>query len=74
MCVGSVFKDVSYHVLVPVCPILLLGLVLALQPLVGDGVPVDGGVVNHAGALPRHHDGRVVLGIGLNVFWLQAAG
>ena len=59
-----------YHILVPVCPVLLLVLVSALQPLVRDGVPVDGRVVNHAGALPRHHDGGVVLSIGLNVLRL----
>lgn len=65
---------VSYHVLVPVGPVLLLAGLSALQPLVGDGVPVDGGVVDHARTLPRHHDGRVVLGVGLNVLRLRAAG
>lgn len=64
----------SYHILVPVCPVLLLARVSALQPLVGDGVPVDGCVVNRAGTLPRHHDGRVVLGVSLDVLWLRAAG
>lgn len=63
----------SHHVLIPVRPVLALDLVPALQPLVGDGVPVDGGVVHRPGALPRHHDGCVVLGIRLNVFRLRTA-
>lgn len=64
----------SYHILVPVCPVLLLFLVLALQPLVHNCVPVDGCVINHSRTLPCHHDGRVILGISLNVLWLWAAG
>lgn len=60
----------SYHVLVSVGPVFLLGLVLALEPLVRDCVPVYGCVVHHARSLPCHDDGRVVLGIGLNIFRL----
>lgn len=63
----------SYHVLIPVRPVLAPDLVSALQPLIGDGVPVDGGVVNCPGALPRHHNGCVILGIGLNIFRLWTA-
>lgn len=64
----------SHHVLVPVSPVLPLALFPSLQPLVGDGVPVDGGVVDRAGSLPRHHDGGVVLGVRLDVLRLRAAG
>lgn len=67
-------ETLSYHVLVSICPVLLLALVTALQPLVGDGVPVDGRVVNHTWTLPHHHDGRIVLGVSLNILWLWAAG
>lgn len=65
--------SLSHHVLVPVGPVLVLDLLPALQPLIGDSVPVDGGVVHHPGTLPRHHDGGVVLGVGLDVLRLRAA-
>lgn len=67
------YNRYSYHILVSICPVLLFDLISALQPLVGDGIPVDGGVENRAGTLPRHHDGGVVLSVGLYVLWLWAA-
>lgn len=63
----------SHHILIPIGPVLSLDLVSALQPLVGDSVPVDGGVVDRPGALPRHHYGCVVLGVSLDIFWLRTA-
>lgn len=66
----EILGDLLYHILVSIRPVLLFALVLALESLVGDCVPVDGCVVNHAGTLPCHDDGCVVLGISLNIFWL----
>lgn len=68
------FSRLPYHVLVSIRPVLLLALLPALENLVDDCVPVDGGVEDHPGTLPRHHDGGVVLGVGLNVLWLWGAG
>lgn len=63
----------THHILVSICQILLFGWVFALESLVGDGVALNGGVVDGPWPLPRHHDASVILRVCLHVLRFGAA-
>lgn len=63
----------THHILVSICQILLFGWVFALESLVGDGVALNGGVIDGPWPLPRHHDAGVILRVCLHVLRFGAA-